>query len=230
MRLLLALAVLSLASFAHAIDRKEITEVDLNALTVEGQIMTGGANDLALVWWIPSEFWEVSMRQEAAVSDEQIDQVMGVLKNHSVLAVVQANVSPFGAFQFFEKDQIMEGLNVEVVRPDGEVETISHTEPSDPDLRIMLDQMRPILAQAMGSLGQNFYFFPLPDVDEDGNRLMSPYDAGTLRVGLVNNNTPATAELELPLDSLFVPRLCPNGKPAHVSWDFCPWSGKKLKR
>lgn len=230
MRLLLVLATLSLASFAHAIDRKEITEIDLNALTVEGQVMTGGASDIALVWWIPAEFWEVSMRQESGVPEAQINQVMGVLKNHSVLAVVQANVSPFGAFQFFEKDQIMEGLKVEIVRANGDVETISHTQPSDPDLRIMLDQMRPILAQAMGSLGQNFYFFPLPDVDKKGNRLVSPFDKGTIRVGLMNTGVASSAELELPLDSLFVPRLCPNGKPAHVSWSFCPWSGKKLKR
>ena len=230
MRLLLVLAMLSLASFAHAIDKKKITEVDLNALTVEGQVMTGGASDIALVWWIPSEFWEVSMRQESMVPEEQVNQVMGVLKNHSVLAVVQANVSPFGSFQFFDKEQIMEGLKVEIVRANGDVETISHTDPSDPDLRIMLDQMRPILAQAMGSLGQNFYFFPLPDLDEKGNRLMSPYEKATLRVGLVNNAAPSTVELELPLDSLFVPRLCPNGKPAHVSWTFCPWSGKKLKQ
>jgi hypothetical protein len=222
--------MISLASFAHAIDRKEITDIDLNVLTVEGQVMTGGASDLALVWWIPAEFWEVSMRQESMVPDEQVNQVMGVLKNYSVLAVVQANVSPFGSFQFFEKEQIMKGMNVEFVRPDGSVEAISHTEPSDPDLRIMLDQMRPILAQAMGSLGQNFYFFPLPDVDDDGERLLSPYDKGMIRVKLLNADAVHTAELELPLDSLFVPRLCPNGKPAHVSWNYCPWSGKKLKR
>jgi hypothetical protein len=229
-RLLLALAMISLASFAHAIDRKSITEVDLNALTVEGQVMTGGVSEIGLVWWIPPEFWEVSMRQESMVPEEQVTQFMSVLKSHSVLAVVQANVSPFGSFQFFEKDQIMKGLKVEIVRPNGDVEAISHTEPSDPDLRIMLDQMRPILAQAMGSMGQNFYFFPLPDVDDEGNRLVSPYDTGTLRVRLMNNDVASIAELELPMDALFVPRLCPNGKPAHVSWNYCPWSGKKLKR
>lgn len=230
MRLLLALTALSFAAFAHAIDRKEITEIDLNALTVEGQVMTGGVSEIGLVWWIPAEFWEVSMRQESGVPEAQIEQVMGVLRNHSVLAVVQANVSPFGSFQFFEKGQIMEGLKVEYVRANGDVETISHTLPSDPDLRIMLDQMRPILAQAMGSLGQNFYFFPLPDVDKKGNRMVSPYEKGVLRVQLMNNDVPSSVELDLPLDSLFVPRLCPNGKPAHVSWNFCPWSGKKLSR
>ena len=230
MRLLLAIATLLLASFAYAIDKKEITDVDLNALTVEGQVMTGGANDLALVWWIPSEFWEVSMRQDAMVPEAQVEQVMGILENHSVLAVVQADVSPFGSFEFMGKDQIMAGLKVEVVRANGDAETISHTEPADPDLRIMLDQMRPILAQAMGSMGQNFYFFPLPGVAENGDRLVSPYERAVIRVGLMNDGVPATAEIELPMDSLFVPRHCPNGKPAHVSWNHCPWSGKKLKR
>jgi hypothetical protein len=37
-----------------------------------------------------------------------------------------------------------------------------------------------------------------------------------------------TVVLETPLNSLFVPRTCPNGKPAHVSWKFCPWGGERL--
>jgi hypothetical protein len=38
-----------------------------------------------------------------------------------------------------------------------------------------------------------------------------------------------TSRVGMPLDSLFKPRFCPNGKKAHISWEFCPWSGKKLK-
>jgi hypothetical protein len=35
-------------------------------------------------------------------------------------------------------------------------------------------------------------------------------------------------KIEMPIDALFVQRMCPNGKPAHVSWVVCPWDGGKL--
>ena len=190
--------------------------------------MAGGNNEIDLVWWIPTEFWEATMRQNPDVPDFQVDQIIGVLRNHSVLAVVQADISPFGAFSFFEKDTVMDGLKVQVRRENGKLETISHTEPSDPDLRILLDQMRPILAAAMGSLGQNFFFFPLPDMNNDGKRIISPYEKGELIVSLQRGKMTSQLSIELPLDSLFVPRICPNGKPAHVSWAYCPWNGEKL--
>jgi len=156
--------------------------------------------------------------------------MLGVLQNHSVLGVVQADISPFGAFRFFDRNQVMGGLIVQAIDAAGNVQTISHTEPADPDMRILLDQMRPVLAQAMGSMGENFYFFPLPAFDDEGERIPSPYKSGALRVTLQRSDANPSLEIEMPIDSLFVPRICPNGKPAHVSWVYCPWSGKKLQQ
>lgn len=225
--LVICIAVLCCAQ-AQAVERKRVTDVDVNALTNETQVMEGGNNSIDLIWWIPTEFWEATMRQNPDVPTEQVDQIIGVLRNHSVLAVVQADISQFGAFSFYGKDQVMDGLKVEIRRGGSKVETISHTEPADPDLRILLDQMRPVLANAMGNLGQNFYFFPLPDIGRSGDRIASPYDKGTLKVTLQRGDSTSTLEIDLPLDSLFVPRICPNGRPAHVSWKYCPWNGEKL--
>lgn len=230
MRTLTAFSLLALSLGSHAIEQKPIKDVDATALTQEGQVMDNNNEGLDLIWWLPPEFWAVTLTQSSEVTPQQVEQVLGILRPYSVLAVVQANISSFGSFTFLERDAIMDGLSIELVSPDGTVTSISHTQPSDPDLRMMLDQMRPILAAAMGNMGQNFFFFPLPDVDEDGNRIMSPYEKGVLRVRLgAREDVPATRlEIELPLDSLFVPRICPNGKPAHISWAYCPWKGEKL--
>ena len=230
LRIMLLIGALSLAYCAHAIERKPILQVDVNALTTETQVMAGGANSIDVVWWIPVEFWEATLRQSGDVPESQVDQMLGVLQNHTVLGVVQADISPFGAFRFFDKDKVMGGLKVQAIDAAGKLQTISHTEPVDPDMRLLLDQMRPVLAQAMGNLGENFYFFPLPAFDDEGERISSPYESGRLLVTLQRGEAHSSLEIEMPIDSLFVPRICPNGKPAHVSWAYCPWSGKKLQQ
>lgn len=230
MRIALVVGALLLAFSAHAIERKPIVQVDTNTLATDLQAMDAADRKLDLIWWIPVEFWEATFRQNQDLPEAQADEILGILRNHSVLAVVQADISTIGAFHFFEKDAVMSGLKIETIDADGKIQTISHTEPSDPDLRLMLDQLKPILSQAMGNLGQNLYFLPLPAFDDDGERMPSPYESGLVRVTLQRGETSSTLELGLPADSLFVPRLCPNGKPAHVSWAYCPWSGKKLPK
>ena len=76
-----------------------------------------------------------------------------------------------------------------------------------------------------------FDFFVLSDTDQ-GDRLLSPYGNSTLLVTLTNKKGEVLEPIrfEMPLDSLFVPRMCPNGKPAHVSWVVCPWDGSKLEK
>lgn len=230
MRLLIATCTVLAACGAHAVERKAITEVDVDALTVETQVVTSTSESLDLVWWILPEFWEATFRQNAQMPDAQVDQLLDVIGRYSIVGVVQADISPFGAFRFFDKDTVMDALTIEAVGPGGAVRTIPHTDPSDPDLRLLLDQMRPVLAQAIGGMGQNLYFFPVSIFDDDGERILSPYAEGRLRVVLQRGETTTALEIETPLDSLFVPRICPNGKPAHVSWTYCPWSGDELPR
>jgi hypothetical protein len=93
----------------------------------------------------------------------------------------------------------------------------------------LLKVLGPILSSAMGPMGQNMNFFVLDD-HKKGGRLISPYEPGMLRITLTDNKGVKLEPLliEFPLDSLYVPRRCPNGKPAHVSWMVCPWDGSKL--
>lgn len=228
MRNLLSLAALMLALSTNAAERKSVLDVDINALTGESQSMVSTNNSFDLVWWVIPEFWEATFRQSPDVSDAQADQLLSILRNHTVLAVVQADISPLGSFRFFDKDAVMKGLQVEAISADGKARTVSHTEAADPDLRLMLDQMRPVLAQAMGNMGENLYFFPLPAFDGEGEEFLSPYEFGRLRVSLGRETIGPVLEIETPLDALYVPRTCPNGKPAHVSWTYCPWSGERL--
>lgn len=229
MKTLIALALIIGSTAAFASERKPIEDVDLNRLIEEIQVM-GGANDsVELIWWIPQEFWETTLTQDPTLSSEQTKAILDVLRPYTVIAAVQADITPMGSFKFFDRDRVASGLGVEVVRPGGKTVSLPQGQVTDSDVKLLLEQMRPILAAALGNLGQNFHFFALNDLDEDGNRIASPYEEGVLRAQLMPSKGGATVlEIPLPLDALMVPRICPNGKPAHVSWSYCPWSGEKL--
>jgi hypothetical protein len=58
----------------------------------------------------------------ALTNETQIAQMLRVLRNY----VVQADISPFGALRFFDKDTVMEGLQVQAIDASGKVRVILH--------------------------------------------------------------------------------------------------------
>ncbi len=232
MKTLTGLIVMLLVLNANAAERLPFDEVDGNILTTETQKTDGTDNAMDFIWWIPVEFWEVALAGNSGVSPAQIAEIVETLRPYSVLAVVQADISSFGAFNFFDEDKVTQGLKVVYFPEQANAVEISLEELVDPDVTLLLNQLSPILTAAMGNLGENFYFFPMLDTNDAGARLISPYERGTLQITLTARAGVRRPpyEIAFPLDALHKPRLCQNGKPAHISWNYCPWSGKKLKQ
>lgn len=94
----------------------------------------------------------------------------------------------------------------------------------------MLEMIKPVLGSAAGNLGLNMHFFVLDDNNTEKRRKMDPYQFGELNFQIGERNGELMkATLSLPLNSLYLPRKCPNGKDAHVTWEYCPWTGEKLE-
>ena len=215
---------------ATAAERKDPSEINIVDLTTETQKMSGEASEMDMVWWIPPEFWEAALRQDPSVPADQADAMLDVMRPYFVIAVVQADISPFGAFNFLPEPRIKRGLEVTHIDERGNRSRLNILETTNADFELLLLQLGPVLGSAMGNLGQNFNFYAFSATDEDGNRVASPFDSGIVQVRMSGREgSPATVlEFEAPLDSLFEPRICPNGKPAHISWNFCPWDGSRL--
>ena len=229
-RLTTFLSLIAAAGVALAQERMQFDRVALDSLAADTQGTPGGTDDsyVALAWWIPHEYWAVAFSREAGMSAAERDEVIATLRDYSLLAVVQADIQTLGTFRFYDLPTVTDALEVTVesggrtrrLEPLGEVST---------DLQVLLGALKPILASAMGDLGSNMHFFVLADRTATDERIIDPYLANTLKVGLEKRSGERLdIVLETPLNSLFVPRTCPNGKPAHVSWKFCPWGGERL--
>lgn len=215
---------------SFALEKKSILEVTTDQLLVDTQIAPQGATDdhTAVVWWLPQEFWDSTYARDTSSSEKDKAAMMDALEGVSLLGIVQADVSRLGSFKFYSKEDIERNLSVAYVTGDSS-QDVSILKEIKPDLQVILGSIKPILEQALGNMGQNLHFFVLKDVDANGNRLIDPYKSGVLEVFLkeVTGNK-LSSEIFLPLNSLFVPRKCSNGKDANVTWSFCPWSGGKL--
>jgi len=223
------LTCLVAASALEASERKALDAVSTDALSSQGQRVVSDADSLHFIWWIPVEFWEATFAQDASVPEADADEILRVLRPYSMLAVVQADISSLGAFRFFDRDRVADGLSITYAPAGGaKPSRLMPLTDIDADLEVIIGVLRPVLAAAMGNMGENFHFFVLSDV-RGGNRVTSPYELGEIEVSLADGSASGVGTgIELPLDALFVPRQCPDGRPAHVTWSYCPWGGERL--
>ena len=232
MRTWMAAAALAIvATQAGALERKPFADVDTDALTRQTQVSSSDSVEqhLGLVWWIPQEFWRTVLANDMNTSEADKQVVLDAFSGVFVLALVQADISALGAFHFYTREEVAAGLDVQARSTGADAVFLAPMGQVKPDLELVLGFMKPMLTAAMGNLGNNMHFFVYEDAGAGGARRIDPYEPGEVAVTLrTRDGRDYDSLLELPLDALYVPRTCPNGKAAHVSWRFCPWSGAPL--
>lgn len=234
MKLLIRIMIiLMISTYSMAAERKPLSEVDTDDLSSDTQAIPKGAGDdhASLVWWMPIEFWEAILSRDTSTSDTDRKAMLDTMSGVSLLAVVQADISVFGAFRFYSKEEIEKNMTLSFTDADGKKHSLSPMQTINPDLEVVLGVFKPILGAAMGRFGNNMHFYVLHDNSKTSSRLLDPYQKGQINIRLARrNNVLMNASIDMPINALYVPRKCPNGKDAHVSWNYCPWSGKKLDK
>ncbi|HHP7229277.1 MAG TPA: hypothetical protein ACFCUY_00285 [Xenococcaceae cyanobacterium] len=218
-----------IAAGASAQEIKKLNEVEIDSLISETQV-SNSDEGITLVWWIPQEFWGVALNQDPSLPAANRDEMLKTLEPYFMLAVIQGELSSFGGATFYDEATVQQNLTVSYEDETGNTQSFTAIEQIPPDIELLQSTIRPMLSQMMGNMGQNFHFYTFENTNPAGEAQVSPYENGTLQVQLAGVGKVAGSEfeIELPLDALFVPRLCPNGKEAHVSWQFCPWDGTRL--
>ncbi|OOG22988.1 hypothetical protein B1C78_13105 [Thioalkalivibrio denitrificans] len=232
MRIIAIIAMLVfVAGSAVAAERKPIEEVDADALASDTQATPAGAGDkhASLTWWIPHEFWQSVLARDPSVSAADKKAILDALEPVSLLAVVQADISPLGAFHFYGKDEVQSTMVVTFDDANSRSQRLSPMQSVGADLAVLLEVLKPLLGAALGNMGANMHFYVFDDRAPGAGRQLDPYEPVRLSIQLRKRNGDLmTARVELPINALFVPRLCSDGREAHVTWNYCPWTGERL--
>jgi hypothetical protein len=95
-----------------------------------------------------------------------------------------------------------------------------------PDAKNFVQMIRPVLANLMGPMGENFRFFLFPARDSSGVEIADAASDNDFNVQLGEKDF----RWRLPLGSLISKKVCPeDGELLSGAWTFCPWHGTKLK-
>lgn len=227
----LVVMLMAVVGLSMAAERKPLRQVSVDEMIVDCQPGVSNVSDdhIAIVWWVPVEYWAVFFERDTDMSEADKNEILGVLRNVSLLAVVEADIGPFGGLDFYSKLKVQDRMTISYRNAAGQRQRMLPMKNVDPDLQMVLEMLQTIMTGAMGEMGKSMHFYVLDDQSGLSSRMIDPYKSGELTVQFAGeNNRIMTASLEMPLNSLYVPRKCPNGRNAHISWKYCPWSGTKL--
>ncbi len=208
---------------------RPIEDVSVDEMTSETQLCIEPSDGMNMTWYVPLEFWKASLAQDKSVSPADAHTMIEALRPYNIVLCVRADINSLGTFKFHTKKQVTKALIVTYAKADGTDIPLQRVTNLSDDASMVLSVMRPILTNAMGKLGQNMHFFVYSNKDKSGKVIVDPTQQGALKISLAKTPHEAggTGRIELPLNCLFVPRKhC--GKSMHVSWNYCPFCGKKL--
>ena len=215
---------------ATGVERKPAEAINPDELVAETQLDVAQSRDrIAFVWYIPSEYWQAALNRNSDLSPAVKDEILRTVTGLTVIAVVQGECPPVGQIRYYDRNYLLNNTRFFRIDVNGERHPLQPYRVVSPQVERLIGSIPTMLGTAIGSLGENLHFFVFNDRTLDRKRVVDPALPGGLAVEL-NGRGGETfhAEFEFPLNSLYVPRLCPNGKPAHVSWRYCPWTGEKL--
>jgi UDP-N-acetylglucosamine transferase subunit ALG13 len=210
----LALCALLFVSGARA--------ADLQKLVQDTQRLAQSGNQMTLVFWMPTAFWETSVANNPAMTADARAQVVAALQDYSVFAVVHAKTGLGGVVEASSKDELLQnsrleigGKPIEALAPDA----------ISPAAQTLLATLKPSFAGMLGSFGKSMELLVYPN-RQDGKPLLDESKPGAFRYTLYEQ----VFNWRLPLPSLLPPRVDPKTNEEFPgNYDFNPYTGGKLQ-
>jgi len=210
---------------APAPEVRQEGKVDQQALIQETQKMANHPPAMTLVWWVPEEFWRVTFSQNPAVTPARAEEFLKVFRPYLIVAVLDGNISPFGAVTYRPEAVVRETLRV--VDKAGTAYAPLADDQVGADTKNVLAMMKPAMTAALGPMGQNLNFYVFPGKDAKDQPIAEAKKPGALVVKLGDREF----RWKLPLGSLLPPKTCPKcQETCSGAWSFCPWCGTALAK
>jgi hypothetical protein len=210
-----------LAVGAHAAD--PAPRISINALLADTQQRAEAADTLAMVWWIPEDFWRASINKGDPATAAQAEAVAEVFRPYVVVLALDGVMGALGGVTYKSEPEIRAGLKL--IDSAGTRYSPLDAAAVSEDVKSFMSYMQPMLARILGPLGDNMHFFYFPSTDKDGRLIADPHFDGVFNVAWSGREF----RYRLPLASLVPPRVCPvNNEQLNGTWRYCPWHGAKL--
>jgi hypothetical protein len=198
------------------------TKVDYQAMIRDVELVNKSADQLVLSFWMPAEFWRVSLTSSGRMTPQGIDDFVKVLQPYTLIAVLQGKTG-IGTIDYREPDDLGQVVTIEDAR--GNVYKPLAPSDVDPAMKSIVQAMKPMLANMLGNMGSHMQFLYFPALSKDGQRIADPTKEGSMTVHF--ENTPL--RYRLPLGCFLPPAVdSKTGEQFPGNYHYNPFTGGKL--
>jgi hypothetical protein len=207
---------------ASALGISTASAAGLQDLIRETQRASEAGGQLTMVWWMPVQFWDESLKANPAVPAEARTQVLAALADYNIIAMLRAKPGAAGFSDIQPKAELLKNVRVEA---NGKVIEPMTPEQVSPAAQLLLSQLKPAMGAMAGQVGAAMEFVVYPAKGADGKLLVDPLQSGNLTIKLYEENF----ALRLPLGSLLPVKLDKkSGEEFPGNYQFNPYTGDKL--
>jgi hypothetical protein len=178
-------------------------------------------NQLSMVWWLPLEFWSETVRANRDLTADARSEIVSAMSEYTVIAVLRARAGEKGLEDVKPRDDLQKNTRVEY---DGKVLQPLAADKISQTATLVLAQLKPVLAQAAGAMGEGLDFLVYP-AKVDGKSLDAGMP-GKLNVTFYGKQQ----QWRLPLGSVVPPRIDKaTGEAFPGNFEYNPFTGKKIE-
>ncbi len=209
--------------YCQAQNAKPFKEVDQNELVKQTQKNLASSNQIKMVWWIPTEFWQVIYAKQPNISQNIVDQIVNSLSQYTFVGIVDGKVGLNGTIDYSTEAEVRK--NITIIDSLNKVYKPLDDKNLEATTQLMLNTLKPVLQNMLGTMGDHFYFIAFENKNSGGNALLSPYYENGSRINFYKT----IADFNVPLPSLIADKICPNDKKEmNGTWKYCPYHGVEL--
>jgi hypothetical protein len=199
----------------------EVEAADVQKLLRDTQRTSQAAGELTLVWWMPQAFWEASLNASPALTSEGRQQILTVLDDYMIFAILRAKLANMGALDARSKSEMITNARLEA---NGTKIDPIPAEDIAPRAQAILVAIKPLFAGMLGKFGQSVEMVVYPG-NQDGRRIVDAAQKGSLQYTLYDQ----TFTWQLPLPSLLPVKVDPKtGAEFPGDYEFNPYTGTPL--
>jgi hypothetical protein len=178
-----------------------------------------------VIWWIPTEFWEISS-ERSGTPEEAAKQRFASLRKYTVIAVALGKFG-IGNINWISEPEIRDATSLR----DSDGNVYRPVQKLSGDAEGLVSVLKPIFGNLLGSMGQNTQILFFPATNKMAKPIADPHSPGSFSVVVSKlvEGKEKVFEWKLPLTTLSPPKYCPVGKErVQANWKYCPWHGVKL--
>ena len=201
---------------------------DLVAFMNECQKMSVDPGIIAIVQWIPEEWWQLTL-ERAEVPESRIKEVLELFEPYTSFIVIHGKITSSGLPSFSSEEIIRRHLFLK--DEPGQFYTPIDDENISAGVRNAIIMIKPIFSNMLGRMGENMNFFFFTNKNTKGGKICQAKKEGAFCVYLkdIPDVKDQVFEWILPLNSLVPFKICPKCiREAKGSWRYCPWCGAFL--